>query len=187
MRGLSLALLASAALAAGGCAKDAPPPTATTAEVTASQVMYNLHQRITKLGVLKVDLHGDTATTMPNDPHVQLKGVRLKFYDETGKLAGNVTSRTGEYDMATSAMIARGNVLMILNGAQGKRTIKTEELYYDQRGDKVWSDKPTTMIENGQTYHGTSFTSNTGFTNLTVQNLTTSGMNPNGGGGGLRF
>jgi LPS export ABC transporter protein LptC len=181
------AAVALAAVLSAGCRKDAPPPTATTAEVTASQVMYNLHQRITKLGVLKVDLHGDTATTMPNNPHVDLKGVRLKFYDENGALAGNVTSRAGEYDTNTSAMIARGNVLMILNGPQGKRTIRTDELHYDQRGDKVWSDKPTTMIENGQTYHGTSFTSNTGFTNLTVQNLTTSGVNPNGSGGGIRF
>ena len=187
IRATGTALCAALLLAA--CGKDAKQPAAasTAPEVTASQVMYALHQRITKSGVLKVDLHGDTATTLPNDPKVQLKGVRLKFYDESGKLAGDVTSQTGEYDTATGAMIARGSVVMVLQGAQGPRVIHTEELFYDQKGDRVWSDKATRMEEQGHTYNGSSFTSNTNFTNLTVQNLVTSGITTGGPSGGLSF
>jgi LPS export ABC transporter protein LptC len=180
-----LALLL-AALAAAGCRDSTQPAGAATSDITASQLMYSLHQRITKNGVMKVDLRADTATTQPNSSKVDLKGVRLSFFDPAGKPSGNVTARTGQYDMGTSAMTARGDVVMVLQGPQGTRTIKSEELFYDQRGDRVWSEKPTTMVENGQTYHGSSFTSNTAFTNLIVHNLTTSGIST-GSKPGLSF
>jgi LPS export ABC transporter protein LptC len=183
-RSVGIALLA---VMGAACKDTQPAAAAATSDITAAQVMYSLHQRITKNGILKVDLHADTASTQPNASKIDLKGVRLAFFDPTGKPSGNLTSRTGEYDMGTSAMIARGDVVLILKQPQGDRTIKSEELYYDQRGDKVWSDKATTMIEDGQTYHGTSFTSNTSFTNLTVHNLTTSGISTNSKKPGLSF
>jgi LPS export ABC transporter protein LptC len=184
-------LVSTAALSAalGACMVDTtqPPPHAAKADVTSAQVMYELHQRITKLGVVKADLHSDTATSRAESPVIDLKGVRLAFFDEQGRPSGNVTSRSGEYDTASGIMIARGNVILVLKNEKGTRTIRSEELHYDQRGDHVWSDKATTMEEDGKTYHGTSFQSNTRFTNLTVQGLTTSGIRTSGQKGELSF
>jgi LPS export ABC transporter protein LptC len=182
------AAVASAVLAACTVETTQPPRHDAKEEVTSRQVMYELHQRITKNGIVKADLHSDTATSRPDNPTIDLKGVRLAFFDEQGKPSGNVTSRTGEYDTGTGAMIARGGVVLVLHDPKGTRTIHSEELHYDQRGDRVWSDKPTTMEQEGKTYHGTSFQSNTRFTNLTVQSLTTSGIpTRNGKDGGLSF
>jgi LPS export ABC transporter protein LptC len=186
---LLLSTAVAAAVAAAACTVDTTQPAQHDAkdEVQSKQVMYELHQRITKNGILKADLHSDTANSRPESPVIDLKGVRLGFFDDQGKPSGHVTSRSGEYDTATGIMIARGNVILVLKGDQGTRTIRSEELHYDQRGDHVWSDQATTMEEEGKTYHGTSFTSNTRFTNLTVQGLTTSGIRTGGQKGELSF
>jgi LPS export ABC transporter protein LptC len=184
------AVLGAGAVLLGACTVETtqPPQAPVKGEVTSGQVMYELHQRITKNGIMKADLHSDTASTRPESPVIDLKGVRLAFFDEQGKPSGNLTSRTGEYDTGTSAMIARGAVVLVLHDPKGQRVIHSEELHYDQRGDRVWSDKATTMEQDGKTYHGTRFHSNTSFTNLTVQSLTTSGIPTRSGkDGGLSF
>ena len=74
-------------------------------------------------------------------------------------------------------MTARGNVILLTPGDRGMRTIKSEELFWDQKGDRVWSEKETTILENGQTViaHG-GFTSNARFTNVTGRNATVTGV-----------
>lgn len=175
------ALLPVVALAVvlGACRRETTRPAAAggdTVAASADQVIYGLQQKVTNQGVRKADLAGDTAFTRPNDPVVRLRGVRLLFFNENGGQTGQLTSRTGEYDTNAGKMTSRGNVVLILSGEKGPRTIRTEELFYDQRADRVWSEKATTMEEAGQTYRGTSFESDTKFTNVRVQQLRTSGM-----------
>ncbi|MDB4948596.1 MAG: hypothetical protein JWM27_1245 [Gemmatimonadetes bacterium] len=174
----------AAALALGACRQPVQQPQKhdAAADVSSSQVLYGMHFRMTHEGLLKADLNSDTATMRPGDPKVDLKGVRLDFFDEVGKPSGHLTSRTGEFDQGTNAMIARGGVVLVMRGDKGPRTVHTEELHYDQRGDRVWSEQATTMEQEGKTYHGTSFQSNTKFSNLTVQSLTTSGAGVQAGG-----
>lgn len=179
----SRARVAAAALALvaalGACREQATqPPAAGKDSVAASadQVIYGLRHKVTAEGVRKADLHGDTAFTRPNDPVVKLRGVRLLFFDANGTQTGQLTSRTGEYDMNAGKMTARGKAVLILTGDKGPRTIRTEVLQYDQKADRVWSDVATTMEENGQTYSGSSFTSDTKFSNARVQQLRTTGI-----------
>jgi LPS export ABC transporter protein LptC len=173
-----------AALAACGPAPAAGGPVA--AEADATQRTYGMNLKLTENGVLKADLYGDTAFTRPNTEVTEIRGVKLTFYDDQGKKPGRLTSRTGEYDARTGVMVARGNVILITHNDRGQeRIIRSEELHYDQRGDRVWSDRETIIDEAGRHAVTDGFTSDTRFTNMRGRNAKSTGIRVNAGAGGL--
>jgi LPS export ABC transporter protein LptC len=166
------------------------PPAATVplaADADASQRTYGMNLKLTEAGVLKADLYGDTAYQRPGNADVtELRNVRLTFYDEQGKKPGTLTSKTGDYDTRTGIMVARGNVILITYDEKGaKRTIRSEELHYDQRGDRVWSERETTVDKQGESFVSQGFTSDTRFTNIQGRNARSSGVQVNQSGAGL--
>lgn len=184
MRDVTWMLAACAALAA--C--EAPPAAngPVEADADATQRTYGMNLKLTEDGILKADLYGDTAFTKPNTEVTELKGVKLTFYDSEGKKPGKLTSRTGEYDARTGIMIARGNVVLVTHNDKGQeRIIKSEELHYDQRGDRVWSDRETIIDEAGRHAVTDGFTSDTRFTNMRGKNAKSTGIRVNAGEGGL--
>ncbi|HEX2093873.1 MAG TPA: LPS export ABC transporter periplasmic protein LptC [Longimicrobiaceae bacterium] len=190
MAPMHLRLLAAGFLLLAACAEETSVPTQQDplAQLNVDQVIYGLEHVMTTRGVRKAILHGDTAYFRDADSRVDLKGVKLDFFNETtGATTGTLTSRTGEYDMRTGAMTARGNAVLTLQGPSGTRTISSEELNYDVQGDRIWSDKPTVMREGGREVRGTSFQSDTKFQNVTVQTPRATGPGPGGSGGGIRF
>lgn len=187
MRGKTIALLgALAALTA--CSEE---PTVQTrkdplAALHVDQVLYGLEHVMTTKGVRKAVLHADTALFRDADTQVDIRGVRLEFFNETtGAGSGTLTSKTGEYDMKTGAMISRGNAVLKIQGPQGQRTIESQELNYDLQADRIWSEKPTVMREGTRVVRGSRFESDTKFQNVTVHSAKVS--DKSGGGGAIRF
>jgi LPS export ABC transporter protein LptC len=177
-------ILAVCALAA--CKEPPAPSGPVEPEADATQRTYGMNLKLTENGILKADLYGDTAFTRPNTEVTELKGVKLTFFDSEGKKPGKLTSRTGEYDARTGIMIARGNVILITQNDKGQeRIIKSEELHYDQRGDRVWSDRETIIDEPGRHAVTDGFTSDTRFTNMRGKNAKSTGIRVNAGEGGL--
>jgi LPS export ABC transporter protein LptC len=179
-------ILAIATLTALGAACGPVPtnPTTGTIDADASQVTYGMNMRVTENGILKADLFADTAVTPVGETRTQMKKVRLTFFNP-GEPPSKLTSKTGEYDQVSGAMIARGNVILIVPGDKGSRTIKSEELHWDQRSDRVWSEKVTSITESGQTLVTQGFTSNAKFTNVQGNNARVTGVQV--GEGGIRF
>ena len=184
MRNVLGMLLMGAALAA---CEGAPAPSGpVTADADPTQRTYGMNLKLTENGVLKADLYGDTAYTRPNTDVTELKGVRLTFFDSEGKKPGKLTSKTGEYDARTGIMVARGNVVLITHNDRGQeRIIRSEELHYDQRGDRVWSDRETIIDEAGRHAVTDGFTSDTRFTNMRGKNAKSTGIRVNAGAGDL--
>jgi LPS export ABC transporter protein LptC len=170
-------------LVTGGCkAAPLPPPVAAG---SSDQVTLKMELRITEAGQPKADLTADTAITRQGQTVTDLKKVHLLMY-EPGRRPSDLKSKTGEYDQQGGMMTARGNVVLVTQGDKGStRTITTEELHWDQRGDRVWSTLSTTIVENGQTAVSDGFTSNSAFTNLQGRNSTVKGVKV--GEGGFRF
>lgn len=184
MRGMMRMLAVCAALAA--C--EAPPAASGPVQADADQTQrtYGMNLKLTENGILKADLYGDTAYTQPGTEVTELTGVKLTFYDSEGKKPGKLTSRTGEYDARTGIMVARGNVVLVTHNEKGQeRIIKSEELHYDQRGDRVWSDRETIIDEAGRHSVTDGFTSDTRFTNMRGKNAKTTGIRVNAGAGDL--
>lgn len=174
-------------LCAALAACKAPAPSGPVAgDADATQRTYGMNLKLTENGVLKADLYGDTAFTKPNTELTEIRGVKLTFYDSEGKNPGKLTSRTGEYDPRTGVMVARGNVVLITRNEKGQeRIIRSEELHYDQRGDRVWSDRETIIDEAGRHAVTDGFTSDTRFTNMRGKNARSTGIRVNAGAGDL--
>lgn len=191
MARLALALLVPGLALLAACAEEAAVPTQQDrlAKLNVDQVIYGLEHVMTTGGVRKANLHGDTAYFKDADSRVDLKGVKLDFFNEaTGASSGSLTSRTGKYDMRTGAMTATGNAVLTIQGEKGPRVVTSEELNYDVAANRIWSPKPTVMKEAGREVRGTGFESDAKFQNVTVSNPRGSGPAPGGGGGeGIRF
>lgn len=190
MARLPVLLLVPALVLLAACQRETTVPTRQDrlAQMSVDGVMYNLRHVMTHEGVRKAHLQGDTAYFRDADSQVDLRGVTLDFFNETtGATAGTLTSKTGRYDMRSGAMTATGNAVLTLTGPEGTRVVTSEELNYDVQADRVWSDKPTVMKEDGREVRGASFQSDTKFQNLTVRSAQATGPAPSGDGGEVRF
>jgi LPS export ABC transporter protein LptC len=174
--------LAMATLALAACSQPTTP--AVALDANSNQVTVGMNLKITEEGRIKADLNADTAVTPAGETRSHLIHVRLTFFNE-GQAPTKLTSKTGEYDQQNGQMTAHGNVVLITPGDKGMRTIKSEELYWDQRGDRVWSEKSTTIEENGETLITDGFTSNSKFTNVQGKNARVTGVKV--GDGGIKF
>jgi LPS export ABC transporter protein LptC len=163
---LRTALIASA-LVLGACEKKSPEVVASAAAqaMKADQVMFGVQQYLTTDGVRRGVLNADTAYVYEDSARVDLRKVHVNMYNETGKQAADLTSKTGTLDTRTQAMIARGSV--VLNTSDGRR-ITTEELHYDPNAHKVWSTVSTTMVENGSPLTGDGFTADDQMRNFQI-------------------
>lgn len=176
--------IAAGVLALAAC-KEPSAAVPVAGDVSSNQVTVGMNLKITEDGRMKADLFADTAVTPAGEAQSQLTRVRLTFYNP-GKAPSKLTSKTGEYNQETGEMTARGNVVLITPGDQGMRTIKSEELHWDERADHVWSEKLTTIVESGRTLISKGgFTSNSAFTNVTGRNSEVSGVKV--GQGGVTF
>ena len=176
-------------LALAGCGREATTPAATVengADLPADQIVYDLRHSMTEEGVRKANLAGDTAYLREGGSTIDLIGVRLDFFDANGQEAGYLTSRTGEYNVGGGTFIARGDVVLITQDAQGgERRLETDELHFDARADQLWSDVPFVLHQAGRVTEGESFRSDARFENFTIQGAT--GTIPTDGSQGIRF
>lgn len=177
------------------CRPDPAAPTATerATNLPADIIAHGIQHTMTADGVRRVVLMGDSAYQRSGDSDMDVIGVRLTFHGDNGIKTGDLTSKTGEYNPSSGTMVARGNVVLNVLG-EAPRRIESEELHFDIKGDRIWSDKPTTMRQGPSVLQGTSFRSDTRFQNLTVSSARTSGPPPRdlaqpapSTGGGMRF
>jgi LPS export ABC transporter protein LptC len=158
------ALLAMSASACGENADVATVP-AHYLEWDADGVVFGMIHRFTQEGLLQAVVHGDTAIEWRDSTVVALRGVDLTVYTEEGVERAHVTSRRGTLDTRTERMSAFGDVVMIVPG-EGRR-LESEELHYDPRGDRIWSDSSFVMTMPGRApIRGSSFTSDLEFRNF---------------------
>lgn len=164
--GFRRALLLIAALAA--CNDSTAPGTQDFESLPADQVIMDVEHFITSDGVRRAHLQADTAYMFEDSTVTQLRVVRLEMFSDAGNLTSTLTSEQGDYNSATQKTVARGNVVLVMPGPDG-RTIWTEELHYDPVSKRVWSDVPTRMLTSGgQDLHGQGFTADDQFVNVNI-------------------
>jgi LPS export ABC transporter protein LptC len=168
------------------CGGNTPAPTLVEEQADGSQRTYQMNLKLTEGGVLKADLYGDTAFQRPGTQLFEVRGVKLVFNSDDGGKPGELTAETGEYDERTGIMVARGNVVLITFNERGeRRVVRSEELHYDQRGDRVWSEQETTVEEVDRTLITRGFESDTRFTEIRGRDSRSGDIRVNAGAGGL--
>jgi LPS export ABC transporter protein LptC len=166
---LRTATLLLAALCAACDGTTAPPVSSDYQSLPADNIIFGMQHSITVDGVRRALLRADTALIFEDSSATHLKVVNLEMFDGAGQLSSTLTSNTAEYNTVSERTVARGNVIVIMPGPDG-RTIWTEELHYDPQTKRIWSDVPTRILENsGREFRGQGFTADDQFVNIDIR------------------
>lgn len=168
-------------LVLGACQDNAVTPAATAnyRDIPADQIVINMEQYVTEAGRRRAVLRGDTAYVHDDSMKAHIINVNLTMFDENGAESAHLTSKTGDFSNVSQAMVARGNVVLVIRGPNA-RTIETEELHYDPNTHRVWSTVATTMREGTSTVSGSGFEADDKFENVRITDARSTG-------GGLRL
>ena len=151
LRSASIALAGAALLTAAVTACDsgtAPRGAQDYPQLPADYVVAGVTHYLTEDGVRKGVLNADTAYFFADSARANLVKVHLLLYNATGEKAADLTSKTGQLDQRSNAMIARGNVVLVATGG-GAQRVETQELHYDPNQHRIWSDVSSVIYQSG--------------------------------------
>ena len=92
------------------------------------------------------------------------EGITLNLYDEQNKKSVVVANYAIVYDK-TDLLDLQGNVVIT---TADNRVLKTDQLFYDQKKEWLFTNKPVTFKTETDIINGTGFDSNSKFTNAEV-------------------
>jgi LPS export ABC transporter protein LptC len=154
--------------------------------IEADQVIYDMDDYLLADGVRTGRITADTAYVFQDSAVTHMWGVEMVLYHGDGSERARVTSETGTLNQRTEEMVARGDVILLVDG--GVRRVESPELHYDPNRDRIWSDSASVYQAAGRRTSGTCFRSDLDFQDLTVCNIRGSAQvprqDPAGGGGG---
>lgn len=147
-----------AALVALGTACDDAPEAGGTAQIPVGpdtlpppdQVVEDGEHVITIEGVKKAVLvaeqlyfYNDTSTVVGDT-------IQVSFFGEGGEFVSMLTAVSGVINQRSQEMTARGNV----DVRSPDSRIETEVLHYEPAADRIWSDQPTIINQQGNVIRG---------------------------------
>jgi LPS export ABC transporter protein LptC len=153
-------------LAACSNAGVAPPKASVEDSLSPDQTMMAMKTYIIRSGVKRSDVEADTAFVNQQTHLANLVGLRVTFFDSsTGRPVSVITSKTGEFNIETNRLDARGNVVATTSE---NKILKTEHLVYDKVQDRIHSDTSFTVTGSTENMSGTSFEADPGFKSVLV-------------------
>lgn len=168
---VSLLLAASAS----ACTEEDAHPIASAAllELDADHMTVGMDHEMTQDGVRYAHLRADTAFYYADSTEWALRQVDMTVFTTTGAERATMTALRGVLDEETEAMVARGNVVLLLPDRNGR--LESSELHYDPVRRRFWSDSATIWREGTQVSRGSGFESDLEFRNVTVRGASSSG------------
>lgn len=153
-----MTLVLAVLTAAGVIACEEEPTRARTTDLPAGppgmplpdQVVENGEHFITMEGVKKALLTGEQLYFYNQSGKVVGDTIEVSFFDDAGAFVSRLTALSGEMDQESQEMTARGNVFVAGRDA----TIRTEVLHYDPRVNRITSDAPTVINQQGNVIRG---------------------------------
>ncbi len=125
-------------------------------------VVYSDSARVkAELTAPEMRVYHDTTNRTQGDYEFK-KGVKIIFFDEQAKESQRITSKYAKQYAETGLIEFRQNVILTMaNGS----IVRTEELFYDEKGAKYYNTQPITIEFTDGRGHlsGTSFTSDLDF------------------------
>lgn len=135
-------------------------------DLPADHVVWELDTDIKEMGSLRARIHADTAYIWEDSARTLMFPVEVRLFDQHGAQTAHLTANEGELNSNTNKMVARGNVVLITSGEE--RRLLTEELHYDPRRGRIWSEVHTVMFQGGTRLEGAGFRANEEMTDIEV-------------------
>jgi LPS export ABC transporter protein LptC len=97
------------------------------------------------------------------------KGINVTFYSEGGtQVLNTLRGNYGKYDKAKNLYFIRGDVRV--SNEQKRQSMKTEEMYFDQVKQLIYTDKFVRIETQTEILTGTGMTANQDFSRYTILN-----------------
>lgn len=123
----------------------------------ADQVMLQVEMNLTRHGIRRGVLVADTAFSYQEEGRLELRNLRITFFDESGVEEGVLRGRQGDYGFESGDVEVRGDV-EVVEATGGKRLV-TERLRYDAEADSLYGDTAFVLYRPGLEMRGDSFVS----------------------------
>ena len=160
-------LSAMFALFMGGCAKIEPPPAVSVTGLPNMELM-GATVRFVRAGQPRFTVQAPHVSKVEAQGLLALDGgIRVDFFDANGLHNATLTAASGEVLDRESRLLARGDVVVKSDSGM---VLRTEELYYDQKRERVLSDKFVTVITPSDSLSGWGFSAAPDLTDWIIPN-----------------
>lgn len=97
------------------------------------------------------------------------EGIDVRFFDRFGKVDSRLTANYAEEQIHNNLWLAKGNVVVV--NSKGEQ-LNTEELYWDENEEKIYSDKFVKITTDKEIIHGEGFQADQNFENYVINKVT---------------
>ena len=94
------------------------------------------------------------------------RGVLLTFFDRTGRVQNTLRGNVGHFDKAKNLYHVKGHVQV--QSAVKKQQLDTEELFFDQNKQRIYTDQFVRIETDTEVLTGTGLTANQDFSRYTI-------------------
>ena len=143
----------------------------TATNETPDRILTDFHSYYSDSGIVRYEIIASKMEDFDEDsPKTVFKnGLTVKYYGKNSDLISTLSAEYAELKPLENMIVARNNV--IFTNHEKQQTLKTEELFWDQRLKKIrttkrfYVDSPNTKAE------GTGLTADETFSNYTMTNF----------------
>lgn len=134
-------------------------------ETTPTQVSHNHKVLETKNGKRSFQLETPLIEKFDEakEPYWQFpKGVKTQGYQENvDSIESEIVADYARYDVNKDLWEARGNV--VVTNFKDDRVVYTDQLFWDKKLKKIYTDKPARILDKGNTHRGVGFSADEKF------------------------
>ena len=93
------------------------------------------------------------------------ENLEIYFYNDSSQLQSTLKANDGSIDEEKKIMVAQNNVELI---SSDNKKLETEELVWDEKNNKIYTDKKVKITTSKEVVYGEGFTSNPNFTEYSI-------------------
>jgi LPS export ABC transporter protein LptC len=124
---------------------------------------------LTEGGILKAVVYSNHIEAYESKQATYLDGVKIDFYNPAGEKSSQLTSKKGRVDDATKNMYAIDSVVAVNDSGT---VLKTDELMWENKTQKIKTDKFVTITTDAEIIEGYGFESDQGLEHYTIYDIT---------------
>ncbi len=135
-------------------------------------VQINLVLSYSDSSLTRLQLKAPVAESYPqvDEPKREFpKGIDVTFFDNFGRESTRLKANHATQYVTQNRWHARGNVVVVNDKGE---QLNTEELYWDQRNEKIYSDKKVKITTDNEVIFGEGFEADQTFNNYTIKKVT---------------
>ncbi len=166
-----IAALVAAALTGCGDKDEIKAPSgdsdsASAEKIRPDQEMRNAQIFLYNKGLRTTDVYADFIKKFEKYDSTIAWGLKVNFFDSTGKEISNLEADSGLIRERTNMMVAYGHVVVI---SQDSSRLETEQLSWNAMENKIETDKFVTIVQHGDTLTGYGLEADQRLTHITIK------------------